>query len=150
MNEMTWFRQKRVDGAIRTGIDVNDTYVFHLFENESNEPDPVLLWFVDVRCKGARLPTKPEEARKWFLEHSEIVRAALLNLAEELRAGMDVDVPPLQRKVPGAPRGVKMSIVCSVSLRIIGLEFASVLTNIAEHWEEHIRNLPVAEPLRMG
>jgi hypothetical protein len=146
MNEMSWYRQKRVDGGIRTAIDVNDMHVFHLFENESKEPDPVLLWFVDVRCKGSRVPTKPEEVQQWFLDHSEIVRSALLNLAEELQAGMDLDVLPLQRKVSGAPRGVKMTLVCSVSLRIVAIEIAKVLLDIAEQWEERIRSLPAVEP----
>jgi hypothetical protein len=143
MNDMSWFRQKRVDGGIRTGIDVNDTYVFHRFENESDEPDPVLLWYVDVRCKGARLPKEPEEVRQWFLDHSEIIRNALSALAQELRAGMDVDIWPVQRKIPGTPRGVKMCIVCSTSLRIEALDIARVLTDIAKHWEDRIRNLPV-------
>jgi hypothetical protein len=139
MNKIIYYRQKRYDGAIRTGIVVNGDLVLESLENESDEPDPALLWYVDVRCEGKRLPTNVEEVRSWLLKQSPIVRHALGEFAEELQAGMDVDVWPLQRKIAHPQRGVRMNLVCSVARRLEALKIADILRGLAEVWEESIR-----------
>jgi hypothetical protein len=146
--KISYYRQMRVDGAIRTGITVDDELVLHLFVNEPEEADPVLLWFVDIRCEGKSLPTGAEEARHWLLQQSAVVRKGLHDLADELRAGIDVDIWPLQRKVSGAPRGVRMTIVCSASRRLVARNIAGVLREVAEIWEESIRATQPLEEAR--
>src|SRR5690242_3914399 len=78
-SNLVFYRQGRIDGGIHTGIDAFDTPVLQSFENEApdDESDPVLSWYIDVRCKGRGLPTSAQEARAWFLEHQGIIRSGL-------------------------------------------------------------------------
>jgi hypothetical protein len=150
MRKLTWYRQKRIDGGIRTGVDVDGTTLFHQFENESTEPDPALLWYVDLRCEGARLPHSASNLRQWLLDQSDIITQAFSSLAHELRAGVDVDYWPLRRKIDGLPAKLKGAIVCSVARRLEGLELARVLSDVSENWGERIRVIPEARSSRAG
>jgi hypothetical protein len=149
MGKVGYFRQMRQDGAIRTGITVNGNLVLHLFENEAEEPDPALLWYVDVRSEGKSLPTTAEEARSWLLNQSAVIRSALNDLANDLQAGMDIDVWPLQRRITGTPRGLRMTIVCSVVRRLEGLRIAEILRVVAEGWVESIHAAKPLEALQL-
>ena len=57
---------------------------------------------------------------------------------------MDVDVWPLQQKISGTPRGLRMTIVCSVARRLDALDIARTLRGVAEVLETSIL---AAEPL---
>jgi|SRR5579872_714685 len=131
VSKIIYYRQKRYDGAIRTGITVNGPLLLELFENESEEPDPALLWYVDVRCEGKRLPTTVEEVRKWLLKQAPVVCHVLNELADEFQAGMDIDVWPLQRTIAHSPRGIRMTVVCSVARRLEALKIADSLREVA-------------------
>jgi hypothetical protein len=143
MTSLLWYRQKRVDGGIRTGVEVDDETVLGLVQDIPDEPDPVLAWYVDLRCEGAKLPTKPEEVRRWLIEQAPVIRAGLAAVAAELSAGMDADIWPLQRPLAKAPRGVKMRLVCAATRRVHGRGLAGVLTDIGRHWEEWVLALAV-------
>lgn len=145
MSKLTYYRQKRMDGGTRTGVEVGGVTVLGRFEHDAEETDPVLRWYVDLRCEGARLPGDPEAVRNWLLDNAGLIRDALHALAEELRAGMDFDTWPLQWKVPKGPRGVRMTIVCSVTRRLDARDIARVLADIAAHWEEVVGGLLVGE-----
>jgi len=62
MPTITFYRQARRDGGIRTGIEIDQNTVLMRFDRGRKESDPALLWCVDVRCSGARLPREPETA----------------------------------------------------------------------------------------
>ena len=64
MPELDFYRQQRRDGAIRTGIEIDGETVLGRFEQVAEDANPVLAWWVDVRCKGRRLPDEPEAARR--------------------------------------------------------------------------------------
>jgi hypothetical protein len=72
-------------------VAIDDRTVLHLFEPGRDDSDPALLWFVDLRCRGRRLPTEAESARQWLLDQGPIVRAGFAVLADEIRVGLDED-----------------------------------------------------------
>lgn len=146
MHSISFYRQQRRDGGIRMGLAVDCDTVLHCFQEGEAEPDPVLLWFVDVRAKRKRLPEDADEVRRWFLEHATLVKKGLRTLAQEMRAGMDVDEWPFQWPIPGTPREPQLKIVCSVSRRFEARDIARVLTDIAEHWTDYLTLLQPEEP----
>src|SRR5262249_45375163 len=100
MPKISFYQKKRRDGGIRTGIDIDRESVLGCFQSGPEESDPVLLWFVDLRCEGARLPTTPEEARQWLLDHSALIHQAFQKLIAEIRAGIDFNTWPLLWTLP--------------------------------------------------
>jgi hypothetical protein len=148
MHKLIWYRQKRFDGGIRTAVDVDDVLLLHRFENENYEPDPALLWYADLRCEGQRLPTKAETAQRWLLQRSDVIRQGFRDVAEELRAGMDVDAWPVMRKIRGFPDGVKAVIAFAAARRLDGVAMADVLIDVADHWDKRIPSLATVESAR--
>jgi hypothetical protein len=146
MAKLSFYRQMRQDGGLRTAITTEDDHLLHLFQRGKKPDDPALLWYVDIRCQGARLPTEPEPARQWFLDQAPIILEALTQLAEKLQAGMDIQAWPLLWDSPRHPRGVRLTIACSAVRRTPSLEIASILTDLRDHWREIIRGLPAPQP----
>ncbi len=139
MSKLSFYQQKRRDGGLRTGIDLDDERLWERFEPGDSPQDSALLWFVDVRCAGENLPAEPEAIRSWFLERGEIIRAALRELAEELAAGMDQDWP-LKKTIP-TQDGTVMAIYCSVIRRLTGREISDILSALATRWPMVLRDL---------
>jgi hypothetical protein len=148
MHKLIWYRQKRLDGGVRTAVDVDNVLLLHRFENENYEPDPALLWHADLRCEGRRLPTKPETGRRWLLQRSDVIRLGFREVADELRAGMDVTAWPVLRNIRSFPDGVKATIVFAAARRVDGVAMADVLNDIAENWDQRIHSLATIEDAR--
>ncbi len=147
MPTLVFYRQARVDGGIRTGIDVNGDSVWQSFEPGNGDPDPALLWYVDLRCTGDTLPTDPEGVRRWFGDGGSAIKAAFRELADKLRVGFDDELWPYQFAVPTAAGEPSMKIVCSA---IRGLEpgtLGKVLQETGENWERLLEQLAPAEAL---
>jgi hypothetical protein len=147
VTKIIFYRQKRRDGGIRTGVEINGETALGLEEGfAGDELDPVLLWFVDLRCEGKKLPTDPEEVREWLLKHSPVIRAGFETLAGQIGAGIDFNTYPYLWPVPNAPRGVHMTIACSAMRRNDARAIREVLSDIATHWQETLARLPAVEP----
>ncbi|HUT10884.1 MAG TPA: hypothetical protein VMY42_10330 [Thermoguttaceae bacterium] len=144
MPRITFFRQARVDGGIRTGINVDGDTVEH-FESGPDELDPVLAWFVDLRCDGDDLPLNAEEARQWFLEHRTIITDGFLGLSKKLTLGMDPDIQPVQWEISDSPSGVRMKTVCCSARTAPARKMGMIAQEMAEHWEEYLGQLYAAE-----
>jgi hypothetical protein len=144
---LSFYRQQRRDGGVRTGIEIDDHTELGRFENEAEDSDPVLAWWVDLRCEGRKLPMDPESARRWFLEHAAVIHRGFQTLANEMEAGLDFNTWPHVWPVPGSPRGVRMAIACNASRRRDGLKMPQILKEIDQHWEELIATLPGVERL---
>jgi hypothetical protein len=143
-SNLVFYRQARVDGGIRTGIDSFDTPLLESEENEApyDESVPVLAWAIEVRCKGKGLPTTAEEARDWFLKHQDIIRPSLVDLAEELRAGLDLDLYCYKwDKFAAQPKGVRLTIACSAHRRVNGRKLGSHVRAFADHYEAYLDRL---------
>jgi hypothetical protein len=146
MPKLTFYRQGRADGAIRTGIELDDETIFESYEESDQDVDPTLLWYVDLRCKGPAVPSDPQEAKQWLLDSEEIVREGFMRCAREFEAGRDVDLYPiLWSRFSGVPKDVEMTIACATNRRIWALSVPKLLEDIALHWRERIEHLEPAE-----
>jgi len=140
MKTMTVYHQKRQDGAVRSGVDLNGERVLERFVSGRREPDSSLEWFVDVRFRGKALPTTPGAIRRWLLEQAEEVAAALDQMADGLRAG--VDESGLRRpETRLSEKGLSMEIVCSTVKRLTGRDIARVLRGLKRSWKGLIESL---------
>lgn len=139
LSDLSCYRQQRRDGGVRTGVEARGDTVFHQFEGEAEDANPVLDWWVDVRCFGRKLPQDPEEVRSWLLGHGPMIQQGLRALAGEIRSGIDFDGWPVLHALPPAERGVKVVIACSASRRTPALRIAETLTDFADHWNEMLK-----------
>ena len=137
----TFYRQQRVDGAIRTGLDHDGWTVLERFEPGAAEEHPALLWHVDVGWTGKGLKfSSPEAARQWFLEQKDIAVPALRQAAEQLQAGVDCFLP--YRRDWSVPGGrLKMFVIASGIRRREALEIADKVRDVGDHWEEYLQSL---------
>ena len=148
MATLAFFRQERVDGGVRTGIDVDGQTVLQDYQPGSDEHDPALLWYVDLRCEGDSLPATAQEARPWLIDHAPAITQALRELAEELTAGIDHELWPYERKVPGVQEGVHTRIVICAVRRLAATELANPLRDIAKNWNIFLDRLDPAPSYR--
>jgi hypothetical protein len=147
MPTINFYRQGRQDGGLRTGIEINRNPLFGRFEEGQEDYDPALSWFIDLEIQGDSIPDRPEEGRRWLVEHAKEIREALISLADEMRAGVDVDVWPLRKAVISESRGkdYRAQITCSAVRRFEGQHLAEQLRDIANRWEGPTRDLPAVE-----
>ncbi|HEV3167935.1 MAG TPA: hypothetical protein VGZ22_28295 [Isosphaeraceae bacterium] len=146
MPDLIFYRQGRVDGGIRTAIELDGDTIYERFDEGGPERNPVLLWYVDLRCKGAGLPHDPEGAKRWLLDHEELIRDGFARFAAEVEAGSDVELYPLQwSKFPQAPEGVELTIACATNRRNWALSISKLLEDVGSHWRELIEGLEAAE-----
>jgi hypothetical protein len=142
MAGLTFYRQARRDGGVRTGVMLGENTVLHRYEEGDEDHDPALVWSVDLRCNGSGLPDDVEGARRWLLQHEGIIRRGFERFADELQAGADVDPYPLQWEgFEDAPDHVQMKIVCGAVRRVDALRLADVLRDVATHWRPRIEEL---------
>jgi hypothetical protein len=138
-----FYHHKRKDGGVRTGVEVNDGRVLETFLPGEGERDAALLYFVDVRCSGAKLPQAPEEVRVWLLEHSTQIKSALKALADDLSAGIDIDWPA--KKEAETNGSARIAVYCSAMRRLSGREIASILLELETNWHETIKGLQLID-----
>jgi hypothetical protein len=153
MRELSFYRQKRYDGGVRTGIELDGETILGIFDEgppdeQDNPMGSALLWYVDVRCRGEDLPDGAEAARGWLIEHAEPILSGLHSLSENLAVGLDDGGPIVWRDFPQSAQGVTLEVVCSSIRRIGGLEISAVLKNIADHFVDIVQQLAPPEPAR--
>ncbi|MGD0387733.1 MAG: hypothetical protein ABSC42_02155 [Tepidisphaeraceae bacterium] len=139
MQTITFYRQKRIDGGIRTGVEVGGNTVLSTFKSGRGEHDPALVWYVDVICKGRKLPKNSEEARRWLVDHHASIQRLLNALAGRIMEGIDPDVWPISQQ--GIIHGVKIRISCSTVRRLEARKLATVIRDIAQRWDEYVGDL---------
>lgn len=148
MPSFVFFRQQRGDGGIRTGIDwERDTY-WHSFEDGTDQSDPVLDWWIDIRGEGPGVPDDPDVMPVWLRQHSGAFVDEVVKFAEELRHGVDAGGWPLIRTAPAKIPDVRWKIAVSALHRDEGRAMSSILDDIAENWEEFIARLEKPEVVR--
>ena len=77
MSKIVFYRQKRRDRGLHTGVLIEGGTALELEEGVNwKGGDPILLWWVDLRCEGKKLPTRTEPARQRGLNGSIPARAA--------------------------------------------------------------------------
>jgi hypothetical protein len=146
MKTINFYRQVRVDGGKRTGVEIDGETALERFERGNEGEDAALLWFVDVRCSGRNLPNAAEPAREWLLKMAPAIQNGLREVANELRAGIDFTAP-VSREIPNIEQGLTVQIFCSAIRRLHALDIARSLDEISSHWQEFLNQLDVLEPL---
>jgi hypothetical protein len=151
MPKLTFYRQKRFDGGIRTGLewglDLDPTFegestLLERFEPGEEERDPSLLWFVDIRCEGPGVPSSLDEAPRWFLSTKPVIDDGLARFADHLRqVGADLDHYPLEWSEFPNTDNVERKIVCSAIRRTVCRELSEILDDVREHWSEWIEEM---------
>jgi hypothetical protein len=145
MNSLTYYRQKRVDGGLRSGIELNGESVGSDFVEGAADRDPGLLWYLDIRCRGRALPKTDGDAIQWFIDYADIIEDALKDASKKFIAGIDADAWPVQIPITALPKGVQGDIVCSSMRRVTGHDLASVLKFTATHWKRLIRQISTSK-----
>ena len=141
MRSLNFYHQKRRDGGVRTGVEVNGERVLEQLKGGRMPPDSALEWFVDLRCAGRNLPANAEGARRWLLEHGAAVQSQLAKLAGEISLGIDQGWPVCNRINLKTP-GTTAEVVCSAVRRLSGRQIAKVLLNLSKAWPGLVANLP--------
>lgn len=142
MSKVVFYRQLRMDGGYRTGLEVDGETVYGLFEEGQTDDNPRLRWFVDLRCEGPKLPKSAPRARAWLLKNSPTIIDGFARCSQEVRAGIDPDpytIPWADFK--DVPKDVKMSIVLTAARRADAIGMAEVLAYIGSNWERLVRML---------
>ncbi|MCL2639320.1 MAG: hypothetical protein FWD53_00595 [Phycisphaerales bacterium] len=145
MTKITYYEQVRVDGGKRIGIEVNEEPLLGEFHLSKKEPNAALLWYVDIDCKGTRLPEDAEEARQWLLDHESAITGVIRKLAKETAVGTDPDVWSAKETLRG--QGYTTTVRCSALRRIQSRQFRKILGEISDNWQERVANLPQLESL---
>lgn len=141
MASLSFYRQQRVDGGVRTGIELDEATLLGRYELGEGEEDPILLWVIDLRCEGEELPvTDSAGARAWFLKNRLIFVSALEQLADTLKPGIDPDDSVLYPVASPWP-GLRILIAVSCSRRLAGYAMAEHLREFGQHWEEILTGL---------
>lgn len=144
MATITFFRQRRRDGGLHTGVDVGNDTVLRRFVAGKAESDPTLLWYVDVSADGSGVPATAEAAREWLAEHAAEVRTLLEQLATDVRAGTDPDANPVQRQVVlnvGGHRRVKLTVSAAFVNRGEAAKLPRTIRQIGDRWAEYVGDL---------
>jgi len=132
MTKLTFYHQVRLDGGRRTGISIDDdNESLQYFQAGSDEMDPRLLWYVDVRCRGETLPNDPRKAFAWFSENEDWLLRVMRQTASDVEAGMDAGVWPYLRELTDVPEGVQCSVLVHAGRRLAGREIAAHLLALA-------------------
>ena len=146
MATLTFYHHARVDGGRGTGIEINDCSTLEYFEVESEEFNPSLLWYVDLSCDGENLPTEAETGRRWFLDNEEALVGIVLEVAEAVEVGFDVEIRPFHQVFEDRPAGTRVSVLVSAIHRLQAREVAQELREMAHNLRSLLERL-VSESL---
>jgi hypothetical protein len=142
MPKLTFYRQKRIDDSVRMGIELNGRTAFERFEESGKEPDPILLWYVDLRCQGPGLPNDPDVARDWLIAQVVPIRDGFARCSQDLQAGIDRHGGVIQwSDFHAMPGGVRMTIACSALRRVDARGIAKAVAETGRRWVKLLRSL---------
>jgi len=152
MHELTFYRQKRYDGGVRMGIELDKehtllaTFLEGPLEEQENPLAAALLWYFDLRCRGDEVPTQPDRAREWFRSFKDPIRSGLEKLATAISLGVDDSTPIQWSDFEGFPAGVHVEAVLSAIRRISNDELLQVIEEIADKFDTFLGQLSQVEP----
>lgn len=141
MAHFTFYRQMRVDGGVRTGLETSSGVELETFEPGSDDDDPALLWWVDLRGQGVGIPQEPDLLREWLTARGPEIRDALYQSAERLAAGVDHGSWPFQVGFPQLWPGVDLTVAGSALRRIDAMTIAETLRDLGCQWQSLLARL---------
>jgi hypothetical protein len=141
MVSVTLYQQARVDGGVRSGIEVNGVREWETFQDGGEEFDPALLWFIDVRCKSKNLPKEAEQAKAWLLASAGVIRQGLLDAADHLELGFDSDLRPYEGPEIELPEGGTMCVHVHAIRRLVARDIERELRRMAKGLTKLIKSM---------
>jgi len=146
MASVTFFRQQRVDGGIRTGIDYEGCTLLESFAQGSDEDDPALLWFVDVKLEGPVIPSRsPNHLRQWLIDLAAKLQPHLDAVAEELSAGVDGEWP-VQRSFSMPAEDLLLTVSATGIRRLQARQIGEKVREVSQRWPELLEALQPLSP----
>jgi hypothetical protein len=142
-NSITFFRQARRDGGIRTGVELDGDTLFSRFDEGASDDDPAIVWYVDVKFTGRTLPHDPEGIRKFLVDCEASVARLLTELAASIPAGIDTTLWPIRSAAKVGT--VRVEVACSAVRRLDASRLAARLRDIAGRWRELVSGLAEVE-----
>lgn len=144
---ITFYQQKRFDGGVRTGVDIDGVSAFHRFEAGGDDVDNALLWYLDVRCKGDELPLDSHGAIDWLRSNTATIQRLLESAVRDLEVGMDRELRPFRRTEEVGPPLATIGVYISCVQRMEAGEIAGEVQRIRDQWESILNSL---EPMPVG
>jgi hypothetical protein len=141
MAQLTFYQQQRADGGLRTGIDLDGQTLAECYVSGTEEADPALKWYIDLRYQGAELPTDADAARAWFQSREGECVSTLRQVAAELDTGLDHDALPYRKAFSSDKPDVKLEVAASAQNRITALQVAEHFRNLAVNWRANLESL---------
>lgn len=153
MTTIAYFRNVCRDGGIHLGLYVDDDVLFENWKNQAEEPDPVLDWWIDVRCQTAEFPKNADQIRDWFLGLSGQINDALEKLAKQLDVGMDGGVIPFHfrsKVADAAGKPVEIEIKGAASARVRAPDVARQILDTRTSWQQDLAEAPSGDLQAIG
>jgi len=148
MTEITFYRQQRRDGSIRSGLELNGEPQFGLIQSwpsETSDDDlsMVLDWYIDLTIQSPNPidHSDPEQTKNELLKLQASIQHGLNQLANSMGAGVDFESPVLWSKFPELSEGFHVEMVCRASSRISSRQLMREIHEFANHWLEYLGNL---------
>lgn len=148
MTEITFYRQQRRDGSIRSGLELNGEPQFGLIQSwplETSDDDlsMVLDWYIDLTIQSPNPidHSDPEQTKNELLKLQTSIQHGLNQLANSMGAGVDFESPVLWSKFPELSEGFHVEMVCRASSRISSRQLMREINEFANHWLEYLGNL---------
>ena len=148
MTEITFYRQKRRDGSIRSGLHCSGPFDLESFEpgpaDIADDPyAPVLDWIIDLQLDVPEEPIDAESGRRILLACSEPISSQLNQKIADLGVGFDTSLPVTLTDFDQLPVGYQCRLNCSISNRFKGAAFIAILRDFASSWPEYCQKLQV-------
>jgi hypothetical protein len=148
MTEITFYRQQRRDGSIRSGLELNGEPQFGLIQSwpsETSDDDlsMVLDWYIDLTIQSPNPidHSDPEQTKNELLKLQASIQHGLNQLANSMGAGVDFESPVIWSKFPELSEGFHVEMVCRASSRITSRQLMREINEFANHWLEYLGNL---------
>jgi hypothetical protein len=139
MPTIGFYRQVRVDGGVRTGIDIDGDAVLQRFDPGAGDDDPALLWYVDIDCNGESLPDSAEDARQWLIDNAGRIVRELSDAADQLEIGADDSWRPWRRTATEG--GVQVEVSCMAVRRLANRRLGRHVRELADSWPRVLASL---------
>ena len=145
-HRLIFSRGRCLDGSLFTTVALDDTDVVDRTEPGKKPPDPVIMWCIDLRFQGNRLPADPEGAFRWLREQRDVVRAGLTWLATRIPSAVSPDDWPLFMDIPDVPPGVGMSVFAHAIRPMTLAKMGSTARGLRKHWDKILDQLEPSRP----
>ena len=135
---LTFFKQKRPDGSIRTGIELDDELVLSRDTAGFKNTDFALVWYIHVQC--LMLPSvRSWDPAAFLAENAIAIKAALMATAKEIKSGIFDKL--LRHDVTDLTDGSKIEVAYFTTRRASEKGLRQAMVDLASRWVEIITEL---------